>query len=121
MYRLLLEMRGHSVRVAADGTSGLEAAQTGDFDLVLLDVELPGTDGISILGILHADPCTRDIPVVMIINHGDPVLREKALELGARDYVVKSRTSPRELAERVESWADAGLVQPCASERPMSS
>lgn len=82
-----LREEGFAVDIAMDGKSGLERAQSGAFDLVLLDVSLPGMDGWSVLCQLRAD--ARNVPAIMLTARDALPDRVKGLALGADDYVVK--------------------------------
>ena len=94
-----LQRDGLRVHEAADGPSAEAWLETHRPDLVVLDVMLPGTDGLTILRKLRAD---GHIPVILLTARADEVDRVVGLELGADDYVVKP-FSPRELAARVRN------------------
>ncbi|MEN0067136.1 MAG: response regulator transcription factor [Myxococcota bacterium] len=94
-----LGSRGFDVHTAADGPSGLEAAQRPEFDAVILDVMLPGLDGIGVLRGLRA---TSQVPVIMLTARGDDVDRIVGLELGADDYLPKPFNA-RELVARLQA------------------
>jgi DNA-binding response OmpR family regulator len=94
-----LEQNGFHVTSAFDGRRGLSALEAGTFDAVLLDVMLPGMDGVEV--------CKRvrqksNIPIVMLTAKGDETDRVVGLELGADDYVAKP-FSPRELLARLRA------------------
>jgi DNA-binding response OmpR family regulator len=95
-----LEFAGYATRAASDGTSGLEMAIKVDGDLVLLDLVLPGVEGLEILRQVRATRPT--LPVIILTARGDEADRVRGLKLGADDYVVKP-FSIRELLARVES------------------
>ncbi|GAA2746531.1 response regulator transcription factor [Kitasatospora cinereorecta] len=97
-----LTRAGHRVDRAADGRHGLAAARAHRPDLLVLDLMLPGLDGLQILRALRADRAAADLPVVMLTAKGDEADRILGLELGADDYVTKP-FSPRELVLRIES------------------
>ena len=84
-----LEQEGYETESAADGEEALAKFFAGKFDLVLLDVMLPGEDGLQILARLHNDSQTRDIPVMMITAKGTEFDKVKGLDLGADDYIAK--------------------------------
>jgi CheY-like chemotaxis protein len=84
-----LRRRGYEVLVAADGRQGLEAAQTGGPDLVLMDMSLPVLDGWEATRQLKADPRTRHIPVIALTAHAMSGDREKALAAGCDEYDTK--------------------------------
>jgi DNA-binding response OmpR family regulator len=94
-----LERDGHAVHEAADGDDALAWLAAHRPDLVVLDVMLPGTDGITILRRIREQ---GDIPVIVLSARVDEVDRIVGLELGADDYVTKP-FSPRELAARVRT------------------
>jgi DNA-binding response OmpR family regulator len=87
------------VEVAGDGLRGLERATSGEHDLVLLDVMLPGLDGLEVCRQLRQ---RSSIPVIMLTARGDEIDRVVGLELGADDYVPKP-FSPRELLARIRA------------------
>jgi class 3 adenylate cyclase len=84
-----LRREGHSVMVVESGASALELVATESFDLVLLDLMMPGLSGFEVLCRLKADECTRHIPVIMIsaLDEFDSAVR--CIEAGAEDYLPK--------------------------------
>lgn len=94
-----LKLDGFSLDRAADGISGLQLAQTGAYQLILLDIMLPGLDGLSLLRQLRQ---TSYCPVLMLTARGDDIDRILGLELGADDYLAKP-FNPRELSARVRA------------------
>jgi len=104
MYRFQLEREGYKVEVAFDGKQGLNAIRTSRPDLVLLDVRLPIMEGFEILEQLQTAPLeVQRIPVVILSNYGDARMISRGLELGARDYLVKSATTPTILAAKIKN------------------
>ncbi|MEV0649022.1 response regulator transcription factor [Phytomonospora sp. NPDC050363] len=97
--RRYLEHAGFRVTLAADGVAGLRAFREGAPDLVVLDLMLPGVDGIEVCRVLRS---TSDVPVVMLTALGEEADRILGLRVGADDYVTKP-FSPRELVLRVQS------------------
>ncbi len=97
-----LKKEGYTVRSAADGEEALHIARSGDIDLVVLDLMLPGLSGLEICRILRADRRTKSIPVIMLTARGEERDRVQGLETGADDYLPKP-FSPRELAARVKA------------------
>ena len=91
-----------AVTVAADGERGLGALRRGRFDVVLLDVMLPGSDGFEVCRRLRASPETAALPVIMLTARGDDVDKIVGLELGADDYLAKP-FNPRELLARIHA------------------
>jgi two-component system response regulator CpxR len=94
-----LTLDGFSLDHAADGVKGLQKAQSGMYQLILLDVMLPGLDGLSLLRQLRQ---TSYCPVLMLTARGDDIDRILGLELGADDYLAKP-FNPRELSARVRA------------------
>ena len=100
MLQQILTKEGYQLTLAADGESGLQRALSGSFDLILLDVMLPGTDGFQLLQRLRQQ--ARSTPVLMLTARGDDDDRVQGLELGADDYLPKP-FNPRELVARVKA------------------
>ena len=105
MYKLKLEMDGYTVSVAADGEEGLRFAQERRPHIIFLDVRLPKMDGMSVLEALRSDDKTRHIPVLILSNYGEPPLIERGLRLGAREYLLKSQTTPAGVSAKTKNWA----------------
>ncbi len=97
---LHLRDEGYAVELAADGTQGLARASSGDFDLLVLDLMLPGLDGLSICRELRA--AERYLPILMLTAKSTELDRVLGLELGADDYLTKP-FSIRELVARVKA------------------
>src|SRR4051794_13052914 len=83
-----LRGRGHEVVVCADGNRALELTSAGAFDLILLDVGVPGADGFEVLRSIRLTQPATALPVVMATAHGHSEMVVRALELGANDYVT---------------------------------
>ena len=81
-----LELGGYAVTIAPDGTTGLDAALHQPFDLILLDVMLPGIDGFAICKQVRAE---KDIPILMVTARGEDVDKIRGLGFGADDYIEK--------------------------------
>jgi two-component system alkaline phosphatase synthesis response regulator PhoP len=97
-----LRKEGYEVLLARDGDRALELVRAGQPDLVILDIMLPGIDGLSVCRLMRQDDRTRDIPVIMLSARGQELDRVLGLELGADDYMVKP-FSVRELVARVKA------------------
>ncbi|QMU80050.1 response regulator transcription factor [Streptacidiphilus sp. PB12-B1b] len=93
---------GYLVERAEDGRAALERVAETRPDLLVLDLMLPGIDGLEVCRQIRADRATRALPVVMLTAKGDEHDRILGLELGADDYVTKP-FSPRELMLRIQS------------------
>jgi len=97
-----LRREGYEVVTAADGELGLDRVQAELPALVLLDLMLPGIDGLEVCRRLRADSRTSEIPIIMVMAKGEESDVVKGLELGADDYVAKPFGS-RELTARVRA------------------
>lgn len=95
-----LERAGHSVQQVASGRQALADVHATRPDLVVLDVMLPGMDGMLVCQALRQDAATAALPIIMLTARGEEADRVRGLELGADDYVVKP-FSPKELVARV--------------------
>lgn len=99
LIRNYLESMGYSVDVAYDGYSGLEKAKSGRFNVMILDVMMPGIDGFEVLKELRKE---SDLPVLMLTARGEELDRIVGLEIGADDYIPKT-FSTRELLARLRA------------------
>ncbi len=97
--RRYLERDGFAVREAADGYEALDAIQESPPDLIVLDLMLPGIDGLTITQHLRQD---RQIPIIMLTAKGEASDRIRGLDLGADDYITKP-FSPQEVVSRVRA------------------
>jgi len=97
-----LETEGFEVQAVADGRQALERIRAESQDVVVLDLQLPGMDGLSLCAELRRDKRTRALPIIMLTARGDEADRVVGLEVGADDYVVKP-FSPKELVARVRA------------------
>ena len=86
MIELELVHEGYEVEKAGDGTNGLKAAEEGDYDLILLDIMLPGMSGIEVLRRLRK---TKTVPVILLTARDETVDKVLGLDSGADDYVTK--------------------------------
>jgi DNA-binding response OmpR family regulator len=91
---------GHSVETVTSGSAALRRVKESAPDLIILDLMLPGMDGLLVCQSLRSDPATAAIPIIMLTARGEESERVSGLELGADDYVTKP-FSPRELVARV--------------------
>src|SRR6202163_3166928 len=99
LVRDYLEHGGFTVLVASDGAAALRTARTGRPDLVVLDLGLPGLDGLDVTRALRRD---GEVPIIMLTARTEESDKLVGLELGADDYVAKP-FSPREVVARVRA------------------
>lgn len=102
LIRFNLEREGFEVISSGDGDAALKKISSEKPDLVILDLMLPGQDGLSVCRTLRSDPNTRGIPVIILSARTEEIDRILGLEMGADDYVTKP-FSPRELVARVKA------------------
>ena len=95
-----LQQAGHSVDQLRSGSDVLRRVKATPPDLLVLDIMLPGVDGLHICQALRTDPTTARVPIIMVTARGEESDRIAGLELGADDYVTKP-FSPKELSARV--------------------
>jgi CheY-like chemotaxis protein len=86
---LLLEVKGHAVRVAASGPEGLQVIAEERPDVALIDIGLPGFDGYELARRLRQRPELAGSKLVALTGYGDSAARERALHAGFDDYIVK--------------------------------
>lgn len=99
LQRDYLEMSGFSVEICNDGKTGLRNIENGDYDLLILDIMLPGMDGLEILRRIRD---TQDIPILLVSAKKEEIDKIRGLGLGADDYLTKP-FSPSELVARVKA------------------
>ncbi len=101
IYRNRLLGEGFNTVEASNGSEALKRLRETKFDLVVLDIWMEGIDGFKILQLMKVNPALKDIPVVILSARSTPADFEKAIALGAKDYLVKMTTTPIRLAEKV--------------------
>ncbi|MFC5699848.1 response regulator transcription factor [Cohnella faecalis] len=99
LLRMYLEKEGYVIEEAEEGETALNMALQGDYDLIVLDLMLPGMDGMEVCSRIRQQKTT---PVLMLTAKGEEVNRVQGFEVGADDYVVKP-FSPREVIFRIKA------------------
>lgn len=103
----ILSSEGLVVEGAAGGIEALEKIMTGKFDLVLLDIVMPDRDGVQTLAEIKKDPAKYgNSKIVMLTNIGGDLAIDKAMQLGANGYMLKSETEPAELVAIVKKYLE---------------
>jgi sigma-B regulation protein RsbU (phosphoserine phosphatase) len=97
-----VEQQGYGVSLAEDGTQALDMLRCELFDLVLLDLLMPGVDGFDVLGRIKEDTTLREIPVIVITAVDDPESAAKCAALGVTDHFTKP-IDPVLLAQRINT------------------
>lgn len=119
LVRYNLSKEGYQVVGAMNGEDGIRQAQAQAPDLIVLDLMLPGIDGLTVCRVLQHDPTTSHIPIVMLTAKGEESDIITGLELGAEDYVTKP-FSPKVLVARIRRVLRRGDAQPAAPEAVIS-
>ncbi len=112
LYRLRLEFDGFPVEVANTAKAALTLALRSRWNLVLLDVGLAGTSGLDLLAALRNDARTADVPVVVLSHRHDTALFDRALGLGAIDYLIKTHATPAQVSHCVPRWVATRPARP---------
>jgi DNA-binding response OmpR family regulator len=102
LVRHYLSADGWTVDSEADGRDALVRLETDGYQLVILDLQLPGLDGLTVCREIRREKETQNLPIVMLTARGDEADRIVGLEMGADDYVVKP-FSPKELVARIRA------------------
>lgn len=97
-----LKKEGFTVDSALNGETAITKIKKGNYSLVILDLMLPGIQGIEICRIIRNDPVTASLPIIMLTAKGEEVDKILGLEIGADDYITKP-FSPRELIARIKA------------------
>jgi len=97
-----LTVEGYEVSVARDGGEGLGKMKEVKPDLILLDIIMPKMGGFEVMEEMKRDMELKKIPVIVISNSGQPVEIDKAQELGAKDWLIKTEFDPQEVINKVK-------------------
>jgi DNA-binding response OmpR family regulator len=103
LYSTELELAGYTVVHVAEGTGAVAAIKQNNPALVLLDIMLPGKNGLEILQDIRDDEAVSTVKVIMLTNFGNEENVSTALELGALDYVMKYKITPAEMKDKLAS------------------
>lgn len=98
----VLKQEGYQMLSALDGEVGLRLVKTEKPDLILLDLILPKINGFEVLEKIKEDQETKDIPVIVLTHLEEVEDVQKAIELGAKDYLVKANYSLKEVVEKIK-------------------
>ncbi len=103
LYSEMLKEAGYTVISEINGVAGLEIAKTQPWDLMLLDIMLPGSDGIEVLTKLKEAGLTENHPIIMLTNLDNEHLIAECFELGADGYLIKAEITPDKIISEVAS------------------
>jgi two-component system cell cycle response regulator DivK len=111
----LLELSGYQVLSATMAEAGLELAKSENPDLILMDIRLPGLNGLEAIMLLKQAPPTQHIPVVALTADAMPSDRQRALAYGAAGYILKP-IDTRQFASQVADFLNPGKPEFCLTE-----
>jgi DNA-binding response OmpR family regulator len=103
LYSEQLMATGFLVDVATNGTQGFQLLTTNPYDLILLDVMLPGMNGLQVLQQWRAKSPTATTPVLLLTNLGQDEIIKQAFDLGATGYLIKSAYTPQQVLAEVQN------------------
>jgi len=103
VYQVKLELAGHNVQTASNGEEGVQKAFEMVPDLILLDIRMPKMDGFEVLKRIRENPSTTNARVIVFSNLGQKDDVDKALALGADDYLIKSSFTPAAILEKIDA------------------
>ncbi len=101
-YQHFFEKAGYVVYLADNGPDAVEFSGKEAFDIILLDIIIPGFDGLHVLAKLKENSKTSHIPVVMMTNLDDEKFLQRAMKLGATEYLIKSNTTPQTAVNHIK-------------------
>ena len=104
MYRTKFEMEGYDVIVAEDGQIGIDELTKQVPDFIVLDLMMPRVSGIEVLERLKVSPVFKDIPVMVLTNMTRDEERQRAVELGAVEFVLKADFTPTQVVEKIKGY-----------------
>jgi DNA-binding response OmpR family regulator len=104
MYKEKFKNEGFSVLIAADGETGLKMSLEENINLILLDIMLPRLSGTDLLMRLREHPKGKNIPVVALTNLAEENEKQKVLQLGVKEYLVKAMQTPEKVVEIVKKY-----------------
>lgn len=101
LLRKKLSQENYDVSTAHDGEEGLRVLREIKPDILLLDIVMPKKNGYEVMKEMSEDPELKKIPIIIISNSGQPVELDKAKDLGAKDWLIKTEFDPQEVVEKV--------------------
>lgn len=104
VYAEVLTDAGYTVIEAADGDIALKKAFDEDWDILLLDIMLPGEDGLHILKSIKENERLKNKPIILLTNLGNESVINEAFRLGAEGYLIKSQITPDKIVQEVSQY-----------------
>lgn len=104
IYKRQFEIAGFIVETARDGLSGLALIQNKTYDLVLLDIMIPGMNGMDVLKAVKTEEKTKNTPIIMLTNLAQDNIMQEAFQYGAEGYWIKANLSPMEVVSEINQY-----------------
>ena len=104
LYADFLREAGFNVSTASDGDKAIELINNSDWDILLLDIMLPKLDGTEVLKRVKADPKLKSKPVIVLSNLESDQIVKECLDLGAREFLIKSDITPQTILDVVSKY-----------------
>ncbi len=101
LYKRQLDIGGFFTYAFSNGNDGLKAAQENRYDLILLDIMLPGMNGLDILRNIRQNDATKNTPVIMLSNLGQDAVIKEGFTLGAIGYLIKASFTPDQIVQEI--------------------
>jgi DNA-binding response OmpR family regulator len=102
IYKTKLTQEGFTVVEAENGMEAIKKLKTAKPDLMLLDIIMPYMDGLEVLKKIKENDETKNIPVILLTNLSQKEEVDKGMQLGAKDYLIKSHFTPSEVLEKIK-------------------
>ena len=112
LYVRQLTKSGFNVKTAVDGQSGLDTLKSETFDLLLLDIMLPGMNGLQLLREFKAQNPNSTMIVILLTNLGQEAVIKEGFELGAQAYLIKASYTPDQVVTEVKNALSGGQPTP---------
>jgi DNA-binding response OmpR family regulator len=103
IYNLKLQKEGFEVILVPDGREAVKRLETETPDLIMLDIMMPYMDGMDVLEAIKKEDRLKNIPVLMLTNLSEKENIEKAMKMGANDYLIKAHFTPSEVIGKVRA------------------
>lgn len=101
IYNLKLQKEGFQVVLAQDGREAIKYLETEVPDIIMLDIMMPYADGMDVLVAMQKDEHLKHVPILMLTNLSDRENIDKAMSMGASDYLIKAHFTPSEVVQKV--------------------
>jgi len=102
MYRMKLESDGFEVQLASNGEQGIALGEAFKPDLILLDMKMPGMNGVDTLKIIRSSDWGKNTPVIILTNMEEDDSTQELDSLGVSSYIIKANTKPKEVVEIIK-------------------